>query len=47
MTPWEEIEKTFADADVIEKLTRLYMERGDVTWAEAREWALAKYREHA
>lgn len=43
MTAWEEINKLFEEAGKIRKLEDLYMERGNVTREEARQWALEKY----
>ncbi len=43
-TPWQQVNKVFAEAEKIEKLTRLYRESG-ISWEEAREKALKTYLE--
>ena len=43
-TPWQDVNRVMAEAEIIEKLIQLYRERG-ITWDEARRLALEKYRE--
>ena len=43
MTPWEQINKVFEEADKLKALEQLYMERGDVTAEQARAWALKQW----
>lgn len=43
MTAWQEIELVFQEADKLKALEELYMERGNVTIEQARQWALDKY----
>ena len=37
------LEEIFNDADTIVALAELYYERGDVTWEEARAWAVEQW----
>jgi uncharacterized coiled-coil DUF342 family protein len=45
MSEWERINKVFSDADKLRQLEALYMERGNVTPEQARQWALEKFNE--
>jgi len=44
MTPWQKINQVFEDAEKLRKLEAIYMERGDVTYEQARQWALEKWK---
>lgn len=43
MKAWQEIERVFEEADKLKALEELYMERGNVTSEQARQWALDKW----
>lgn len=47
MSAWQEINRVFKDADDIEYLAKLYMERGNVTWQEALAWVAEMRRLYA
>lgn len=47
MTAWQNINEVFEDAETLKKLEELYMERGNVTAEQARQWALEQWQKHS
>lgn len=43
LTAWQEVQRVFEEADKLKALEELYMERGNVTPAQALAWALVKW----
>lgn len=43
VTNWQKINAVFEDAEKLRKLEDLYMERGNVTIEQSREWALEHF----
>lgn len=44
MTAWQKVNKVIEDADKLKELEKLYMERGNVTPEEARQWAINQFK---